>query len=270
MPVDVASLKHKQKDTMFDIIAVVTVKGAYQLKCRFDKARTVTSGPRFGFYDVSKATVSRVVPAKIPVNKETNVTLEGSGFQNTDELRCFGSLARKKLEFFHAKYINTTAIVCSLPRFKTSRVGSLGVSFSKRETNQLFSKCFSVYEDPPTALSAQFYNCLARFKIVFDKNVKPSRRYMWCTKFFRPESMRLLGKKPICRIRGRELHVMLRSSATLMPGDVMLFLTNSVKGAVAADENPGRHPEVALVVGRPSKQPSFDVSLLGPSRSIGT
>ena len=268
--VNPAVLKHEKRFTSFKITTKRTPRGVYKLKCRLDDTLTV-DGINFDFYNTSGTVASSLVPDKVAVKTPVNVSVQGTGFQNTAELRCFWVCGKARIKFFRAVYVDSNTVVCFLPGFETSRKCLLGVSLSKiqKGISLSLSKTFIVHESTPTALSAQFYNCLGRIKITFSKNVKANGRSKSCSTFFNSESRKLLGKRPICQIKGKALHAILRGSATLMPGGSVVFLTRSVKGVSAANKDIVAPTEKTLVVVHPSKTPPFEISLLGPSRSVG-
>lgn len=257
---------HRGKRTTFTIeTKESTTAGAYKLKCRFDGTLTV-EGPRFFFYDSRAAAITELNPDKVSINKSVKVSVKGAGFQNTTELRCFCTYkvkSGKRSQSFRAKYLSKTLIVCLLPAFKTSRICKLGVLFSQNEKETSTVKQFSVYEKPPTALSATFIRCNEGFKVLFNKNIKQVDD---CTKVFKRSSLQQFGKKIQCKTKGRTLHVLFKGPADLMPGKEVVILPKIIRGVSAAFEYSKDPAEKRLRVSQSGVKTQVNISISGPRR----
>ena len=265
-------LRKEKKITTFTIVTKrATIAGRYKLKCRLSNTLTVEGPLVFMFYE--KAALASLKPDKIQVNKAVNVTVKGTGFQDTGELRCIGTFKDKhrkmQTQYFPAEYESSTTIKCVLPPCKTSRIFGLGVLFSKRQADTSLTKRFVVFENPPKALKAQFSKNRKKVIITFDKNVQPNHRSKSCDTFFKPESLLRFGKTSSCVIRnGNELQVTLSRNANLTSGDRVVLKSRSVKGVSAASERSDGPEETGLGVSQNGNPPQVVASLRGP-RVIG-
>ena len=223
-------------------------------------------GPRIAFYDTSTTTITVLSPNKVQINKTVNVSVKGTGFQNTSELHCsftYKHNVKRRTRILRAKYVSTTLIVCFLPATKTSIIGELAILFSYNEKETSLIKKFSIYNNPPTALNAKFLRCNEGFKIVFNKNI---RAVTDCANLFKRSSLELFGKKVQCKAKGRELYVLFKRQAALLPGNEVAFLARSVKGVSAVFEYPEHAVERRLKVEKSNEGTRINITVTGQRR----
>ncbi|XP_048576836.1 uncharacterized protein LOC116603340 isoform X2 [Nematostella vectensis] len=118
-----------QKKSRFSLITKPAVAGEYSLECSFG-SKVINSSKRITIYDAGFQ-VTGISPSRIRMNTKTNITVTGSGFVHTPEMKCLVEMQETRYrEVFPLFLVNNNKAKCAVDLGHRTGVMIFRIAFS--------------------------------------------------------------------------------------------------------------------------------------------
>ena len=172
-------------------------------------------------YSNATINITSSYPTEVIANSAFELTVQGSAFPSCSELQCItqdGILLK-------ATYVSESTVRCEVPKMAP---GSLKVSLSfstRREFDDTKRAVVSIFLFGANVTLAKFQNNLGAITLTLDADSSTSSTT--CSAFLKNISK--LGNSPRCTLtNAKQLTVYLGRGALIVPGDVLVFISNSI------------------------------------------
>lgn len=174
---------------------------------------------------ISSVSISGVSPDVVYHNLTENVTVSGSAFPNTTDLKCL-FVHKSKMVELAATFVSATEIECEVLPVKYSVSGKLILSFVnyKRHKYQDVSHTLHRSINAPSLISGTFSHNLGALILTFSSRIQLKDRNSKCEDLF-PKNYASFGSKARCLAAGHRLKISLIGAPRFTPGTIEINMT---------------------------------------------
>lgn len=231
-------------------------EGNYEFACSLENQTETVSG--FLVYTVNSTKATSITPSEIPIKKAVNVTVNGEGFKDTGEVQCTILVKNVVIHVVNGEYVSETAVRCLLPPTANSEKALLALSISKNR----WAFPLTIYAPAPVFLQAKMKDNYREIVLTFDSPVWTTEKT--CNNLFSAATLEKFGTRPRCSIKGKkELHIRLRSSATIQFNDTITLAKDNFKTRSQVEAK--STPETNRTLDKPNKELVRVADISGPN-----